>query len=156
MTALVDTNVLVYRHDPRDPEKQARAETLLRMGLDDRSVRIAHQAVVEFMATVSRPLPDVGRLLAPADARREAEELLRLFPVLYPDAHLVRVALQGMAAYELSWWDAHMWAYAEVHGLETLYSEDYQHGRWYGGVRVLNPFLPPEGEGAHPTPDDPP
>jgi predicted nucleic acid-binding protein len=141
VAALVDTNVLVYRHDPRDPEKRTRAGDLLRQGIEDESVRIAHQAVVEFMAAVSRPLPDLGPLLAPADARRETEDLLRVFPVLYPDAHLVRVALQGMAAYELSWWDAHMWAYAEVHGLETLYSEDFQHGRWYGGVRILNPFL---------------
>jgi predicted nucleic acid-binding protein len=93
------------------------------------------------MVAVSRPLPDVGRLLEPADARRETEELLRQYPVLYPDAPVVRTALQGMAAYELSWWDAHMWAYAEHHGIETLYSEDYQHGRWYGGVRVVNPFV---------------
>jgi predicted nucleic acid-binding protein len=140
VAALVDTNVLVYRHDPRYPEKRARAQALLRSGIEDGWVRIPHQAIVEFMAAVSRPLPDLGHLLAPSDARREAEELLRLYPVLYPDAHLVRVALQGMAAYELSWWDAHMWAYAEVHGLEILYSEDYQHGRWYGGVRVVNPF----------------
>ena len=141
MAALVDTNVLVYRHDPRDPVKQARAQSLLRAGIEDGWVRISHQAIAEFMAAVSRPLADMGPLLPPADARRETEELLRLYPVLYPDPHLVRVALQGMAAYELSWWDAHMWAYAEVHGLDTLYSEDYQHGRWYGGVRVLDPFV---------------
>jgi predicted nucleic acid-binding protein len=143
VTALVDTNVLVYRHDPRYPEKRARAQALLRSGIEDGSLRIPHQAIAEFMAVVSRSLPEFGRLLAPADALRETEELLRQYPVLYPDAHLVRVALQGMAAYELSWWDAHMWAYAEVHGLETLYSEDYQHGRWYGGVRVVHPFLAP-------------
>ncbi len=34
-----------------------------------------------------------------------------------------------------------MWAYAEVHRLETLYSEDFQHGRWFGAVRVVNPFV---------------
>jgi predicted nucleic acid-binding protein len=141
VTALVDTNVLVYRYDPRSPEKQARASSLLRSGIEDGSLWISHQAVGEFMVAVSRPLPELGRLLDPADARRETEELLRQFPMLYPDAPLVRTALQGMAAYELSWWDAHMWAYAEVHGFATLYSEDYQHGRWYGGVRVVNPFV---------------
>lgn len=139
--ALVDTNVLVYRHDPRDPVKQARAQSLLREGIAEGWAQLSHQAVVEFMAVVSRPLPELGPLLTPADARRETEELLHLYPVLYPDAHLVRVALQGMAAYELPWWDAQMWAYAEVNGLETLYSEDYQHGRWYGGVRVVDPFV---------------
>jgi predicted nucleic acid-binding protein len=138
--ALVDANVLVYRHDPRDPEKRARAESLLRSGIEDGSLWISHQAVAEFVVAVSRPLPGIGRLLDPADARRETEELLRQYPVLYPHTHLVRTALQGMAAYELSWWDAHMWAYAEANGLEILYSEDYQHGRWYGGVRVVNPF----------------
>lgn len=140
MAALVDTNVLVYRYDPRDASKQSRAQELLRSGVGDGGLRIAHQAVVEFMAAVSRPRAGAGPLLAPADARRETEDLVRVLPVLYPDAHVVRVALQGMAAYELSWWDAHMWAFAEVHGLDTLYSEDYQHGRWYGGVRVLSPF----------------
>lgn len=141
MAALADTNLLIYRHDPRDPAKRARATSLLRSGIEDGSLRLAHQAVVEFVAVVSRPLPGLGPLLSPAEARREGEELLRTFPVLFPDAHLVRVALQGMAAYELNWWDAHMWAYAEVHALDTLYSEDFQHGRWYGGVRVVNPFV---------------
>jgi predicted nucleic acid-binding protein len=141
VAALVDTNILVYRYDPRYPEKRARALSLLRSGIEDGSLWISHQAVSEFMAAVSRPLPELGRLLQPGDARRETEDLLRQFPVLYPDATLVRTALRGCAAYELSWWDAHMWAYAEIHGLRTLYSEDYQHGRWYGAVRVLNPFV---------------
>jgi hypothetical protein len=33
-----------------------------------------------------------------------------------------------------------MWAYAEVHELGVLYSEDFEHERWYGGVLVLDPF----------------
>jgi predicted nucleic acid-binding protein len=141
VAALVDTNVLVHRHDPRDPLKQTRAEAFLRAGIDEGSLRIAHQAVVEFMAAVSRPLGGLGRLLEPQDALRETEELLRTYDVLYPDDRVVRTALQGMAAYGLSWWDAQMWACAEAHGLDTLFSEDFQHGRWYGGVRVVNPFL---------------
>lgn len=141
MAALADTNILVYRHDPRDPAKRDRARNLLRASVEEGSLHIAHQALVEFVAVVTRPLPGLGPLLSPADARREAEDLLRQFPILYPDNHLVRVALQGMATYELSWWDAHMWAYAEVQGLEVLYSEDYQRGRWYGGVQVVDPFV---------------
>lgn len=141
MAALADSNVLFYRFDAADPDKRARADGLLRRGLADGSLHIAHQALVEFMAAVSRPRPPLGPALPPPEARRQTEAYLRQFPILYPDAHLVRTALQGMAAYELSWWDAHMWAYAEVHGLDTLYSEDFQHGRWYGGVRVVNPFL---------------
>lgn len=33
-----------------------------------------------------------------------------------------------------------MWAYAEHYGLETLRSEDFQEGRHYGRVRLVNPF----------------
>ena len=60
MAALVDTNVLVYRFDPRDLRKQAQATELLRGGIEERSSRVPHQAVVEFMAAVSRPLPGLG------------------------------------------------------------------------------------------------
>jgi predicted nucleic acid-binding protein len=41
----------------------------------------------------------------------------------------------------MSWFDAHLWAYAEYFGLTTLYSEDFQTGRVYGAVRIENPFV---------------
>lgn len=140
MAFLVDTNVLVYRFDPRFPDKQAQAERLLRRGVEDDSARVAHQALVEFVAAVTRPVVSGRPLLAAADARREAEELLAQFTVLYPTEALVRTALRGAAAYQLSWFDAHMWAYAEHYGLDELASEDFEHGRLYGSVRAVNPF----------------
>jgi predicted nucleic acid-binding protein len=75
------------------------------------------------------------------EALREAEELIALFPVLYPSAPILRLAMRGVATYGLSWFDAHMWAYAEHHGLSPLYSEDLQHDALYGTVRIFNPFL---------------
>jgi predicted nucleic acid-binding protein len=60
---------------------------------------------------------------------------------LYPNEAIVRLTLRGAAAYDLPWFDAHLWAYAEFYGLAELYSEDFQHGRFYGTVRVINPFL---------------
>ena len=140
MPGLVDTNVLVYRFDPRFPEKQRVATELLRKGIVEDSVRLPHQAVVEFVAVVTRPLRGGLPLLTAPDARREAEELLAQFEVLYPNESLLRTALRGSAAYGLSWFDAHLWAFAEHYGLSTLYSEDFQHDRLYGTVRVVNPF----------------
>jgi predicted nucleic acid-binding protein len=105
------------------------------------SVRLPHQSIVEFVAAVTRPLPGGEVLLSPADARREAEEFLGQFTVLYPDEAVLRTALRGVAAYGLSWFDAHLWAYAEVFGQDVIWSEDFQHDRLYGSVRVLNPFL---------------
>jgi predicted nucleic acid-binding protein len=141
VTRLVDTNVLVYRYDPRFPKKQAIATELLRRGLAEGDLRIAHQAVLEFVSATTRTLRDGTRLLSPPEARREAEEMLSIFPVLYPTEPVVRTAIRGAAAYDLPWFDAHMWAYAEVNGAGELHSEDFQHDRLYGTVRVVNPFL---------------
>jgi predicted nucleic acid-binding protein len=145
--ALVDTNVLVYRYDWRFPDKQGLATDVLRSGIADGSVVVPHQAIVEFVAVVTRPLDGTEPLLDPGAARREAEELLSQFDVLYPDQELVRIALRGAAAYELSWFDAHLWAYAERFGLAELLSEDFQHGRLYGTVEIVNPFLTGSREG---------
>lgn len=68
--ALVDTKVLVYRFDPRFPRKQALANEFLRRGIIEDSIRVPHQAVVEFAAAVTRPLGNDPPLLSPDDARR--------------------------------------------------------------------------------------
>ena len=142
MAYLVDTNILVYRFDARFPEKQAAARDLLRRGLVEGAARIPHQALLEFVEVVTRVRsgPSSKPLLAPDEARRETEELMAQFPVLFPNAVLIRTALQGAAAYQLSWFDAHLWAYAEHYGLEEIVSEDFEHGRLYGSVRIRNPF----------------
>lgn len=140
MPALVDTNVLVYRFDSRFPAKQHAATVLLREGVAHDSVRLPHQAILEFVAATTRPLAGGRPLLAPADAFREAEEMLSQFVVLYPTEAVVRTALRGAAAYQLAWFDAHLWAYAEVYGMGELLSEDFQDGRLYGTVRARNPF----------------
>lgn len=140
MAALVDTNILVYRHDPRYPEKKQIATEFLRRGLAEGSLRIPHQAIVEFVSAVSRPSIGGRPMLPREEAHREAEELLSNFEILYPNEVLVRTALRAAVAYRLGWFDAHLWAYADYYGLEELVSEDFEPGRLYGTVRIVNPF----------------
>ena len=121
--------------------KRETAREILRRGLLQDSLRIPHQALLEFVAVVTRPLSDGKFLLPREEAWRQTEDLMAEFQVLYPDAQVVRTALRGMAAYQLSWFDAHLWAYAEHYGLPEIISEDFEHGRLYGKVRVRNPFL---------------
>ena len=45
-----------------------------------------------------------------------------------------------MCGDQLKWFDAHLWAYAEHYGLAEILTEDLQHDRLYGMVRVVNPF----------------
>ena len=140
MAALVDTNVLVYRFDGRFAKKQKIATEILRRGIVEDSVRLPHQAIVEFVAAVTRPIHGYT-ILKPVDALREAEELLKQFTVLYPNEAILREAVRGCAAYQLNWFDAHLWSYAEHYGLSEILSEDFQHDRLYGAVRVVNPFV---------------
>jgi len=140
VAALVDTNVLVYRFDPRFPGKQRIATELLRKGIADDSIRLPHQAILELVAVATRPVAGGAPLLPPEEARREAEELLSQVDVLYPNEAVVRTALRGAAAYGLPWFDAHLWAFAEHYGLGELLSEGFEHDRMYGTVRLLNPF----------------
>lgn len=143
MTALVDTNILVYRFDPRDPRKQRIARELLRDGIEHNQLRVPHQAIVEFVQAVTRPLTTGGAtLLAMPEALREAEEMLAEFEVLYPTESLLRTAIRAVATYHLSWLDAHMWAYAEHYGLEEILSEDFSDGQLIGTVRIRDPFKP--------------
>ena len=141
MSYLFDTNVLVYRYDERFAEKQRIAVEVRRDGISSGTARIAHQSNVEFVAATTRGAPE-DRLLGVADARREAEELMAQFPILYPDDAVLRMALRGAATCGLSWFDAHLWAHAEVNGIAELLSEDFQQGRMYGTVTGRNPFLP--------------
>ena len=143
MASLIDTNVLVYLHDPRFPEKQDVAERVLREGLAAGELALPHQAIVEFVAATTRRKgkDDSTPLLSRSDAFREAEDLVAQFPVLYPEEAVLRTAMRGAAAYHLSWFDAHLWAYAEVNGLGEILTEDFEHGRRYGSVRANNPFL---------------
>jgi len=139
VAALVDTNILVYRFDDRFAEKQKIAVEILRRGIIEDSVRLPHQAIVEFVAAITRPIRGHA-ILTRADALREAEEFLKQFTILYPNEAILRNAVRGCAAYQLSWFDAHLWAYAEHYGLPEILTEDLQHDRLYGTVRVVNPF----------------
>ena len=140
VAALVDTNILVYRFDKRFPEKQRIATDILRRGILEDSVRVPHQAIVEFIAAVTRDIKGYA-ILNLTDALREAEEMLIQFTILCTEENMLRHAIRGCAAYQLSWFDAHLWSYAEHYGLAEILSEDLQHDRLYGAVRVVNPFL---------------
>lgn len=141
MASLVDTNILVYRCDPRDPAKRAAAREVLRKGEMSGELRIPHQSLVEFVNSVTRLRGQSASIMTLENATRQAELFMAQFPVLYPNDHVIRMALYGIATYRLPWFDAHLWAYAEHYGLPEILSEDFEHGRRYGGVRIRNPFV---------------
>jgi predicted nucleic acid-binding protein len=141
VASLVDTNILIYRCDPRDPQKREAAREVLRLGEVSGDLRIPHQALVEFISVITSSRRNATALMTQEVATRQAELFMVQFPVLYPNENVYRTALWGMAAYRLPWFDAHLWAYAEHFSLREILSEDFEHGRMYGSVRVRNPFV---------------
>ena len=141
MASLVDTNILVYCFDSRELTKRAQARELLRRGATDKTIRIPHQALIEFVSVVTRRKGNGTPLLPEEEAIRQAEGFIAEFPVLYPNEQVFRTALLGMATYRLPWFDAHLWAYAAHYGLPEMLSEDFEHERMYGTVRIKNPFV---------------
>jgi predicted nucleic acid-binding protein len=76
---LVDTNILVYRVDPRDRVKQRRAAEIIALGIAAESLCVSYQSIVEFVAATTRPMNSLGgrALLPRQDALLEAESLMR-------------------------------------------------------------------------------
>ena len=101
----------------RSQKKSAKARKLLRDGVEANELYLPHQALIEFVNAVSKRRTGGRSLLSPEETWRQAEDLLNEFPVLYPDEKVFRIAMLGMAAYRLPWYDAHLWAYAEHYGL---------------------------------------
>lgn len=104
----------------RSQKKSAKARKLLRDGVEANELYLPHQALIEFVNAVSKRRTGGRSLLSPEETWRQAEDLLNEFPVLYPDEKVFRIAMLGMAAYRLPWYDAHLWAYAEHYGLPEL------------------------------------
>ena len=138
VASLVDTNILVYCFDPGALVKRTAARDLLRKAASGKLIQIPHQVLIEFVAVVTRGgVP----LLSREEATLQAEGFMADFLVLYPNEHLFRGALRGMATYRMSWFDAHLWAYADHYGIPEILSEGFEHGRMYGTVRIRNPFI---------------
>ena len=130
----VDTNVLVYLFDADAPDKQARAQALLREEMD--RIVVSVQVLGEFYTTVTRKL---AVPLTP-DAATQAIEALCAFQVRAIHPGLVRSAIRRSQSSVMSYWDALIVETALEAGANVLFTEDLQDGQGIDGLRVVNPF----------------
>jgi predicted nucleic acid-binding protein len=132
----VDTNVLLYVHDPRDPIKQAKASVLVESMAD---AVLLWQVACEFIAA-SRKLSAYG--FRQEDAWAEVGRLQSCWTTIVPVwSHLQR-AESLLAAHSLSFWDALLLAVAIESGVTKLYSEDLAGVGHIPGIQIVNPFAP--------------
>jgi predicted nucleic acid-binding protein len=129
-----DTNVLVYLFDRDAPAKQRRAREILASLRD--SLVISTQVLQEFYVSVTRKLRTP---LPPADAEAAVHDLAAL-DVVVVDVSIINAAMDLARQHGLSLWDALIVEAARTRGCTRLLSEDLQHGRVFGKLRIEDPF----------------
>lgn len=133
----LDTNILVYaiETDGPDLQKAARARGLLRGDM----VCLSTQVLGEFYAAVTSV-----RRASPLTHEEAASwiQVWKLNDIRDITTAHVDLALELGARMQINYYDALILATARLAGCALVYSEDLNSGQDYGGVRVVNPFLP--------------
>jgi predicted nucleic acid-binding protein len=133
----LDTNVFVYKFDTREPEKTRRASDLIRTAVASKRGVVSYQVVQEFfniaLTRFDKPF-SIG----------EAEDYLSFTfkPILavHSSPRLFLEALHIQKQHQFSWYDALIVAAAQEVNCSILYTEDMQHGRRIGDMKIENPF----------------
>ena len=130
MSRFFDTNILVYAF--LDAVKRERAiEVLSEGGLI--SIQVLNEFTNVALKKRRRSWPEIEAALGVIRAR-------------FPKVILLTVEIHASAVvlareHGLSIYDALIVAAALEAGCETLFSEDMQHQRAFGDLRIVNPFL---------------
>ena len=133
----VDTNVLIYSRDPRDPLKQSAANALLTSLTDG---VLLWQVACEYIAA-SRKLEKFGYDVAQAMA--DVADMRTAWETPLPTWKVIERAEQLLKKYSLSFWDALLVAACLEAGVTRLYTEDFGDFLRAEGLEVVNPFAVP-------------
>lgn len=132
----VDTNVLIYSIDARDPRKQQIALGLL-TSLPEAETIVPWQVACE-VAAVLRVMRDAGRFTG--DYAEAVAALRTCFPVHVPTVPTLERSLRLQTTLQVSVWDALLIAACAEAGVKTLYTEDLQSQPVIDGISIINPF----------------
>ncbi len=131
----VDTNVLIYARDPRNPVKQQKARSLT-ANLTDGA--LLWQVACEFIAA-SRKLTTVG--YTQVRAWGELKQLRVLWKLVVPSENVFVRAEQLTTTHNLSFWDAMIVAACMEGGITRLYTEDFDSSlTQMTSIEIVNPF----------------
>ena len=131
----LDTNILIYAFDQKADEKRTKAISLSQAA---EPWLISWQIVQEFCSVARH------RFAVPLDLEF-LEDYLELFLLphckVMPTGPIYQNALRIQRDTQYRFYDSLMVAAALESGASILYSEDLQHDRIIGHLRIVNPFL---------------
>ncbi len=131
----LDSNILVYAADSREPVRQAAAIEIIARAAR-RDCLLTPQALAEFFHAVTRK-----RIMPRAEAARQVRAWTVVFPITNGagEAALL-IAVEAAAARRLQFFDALLLATAREAGCGVVISEDMGEHTHLDGVRVIAAF----------------
>ena len=133
----LDTNIIIYALDSREPLKQSLAQKLTEDALANGRGIISYQVVQEALNVVA------AKWRKPLEMRHVKslkDDVLLPLCEIFPSPDFFSRALELFYAKNMSFFDSLILQAAVDAGCDFLYSEDMQDGFRHQGVRVVNPF----------------
>lgn len=137
MKYLIDTNVLVYSVDEREPLRMAQANDVLEQLIPSGRAVVSAQVLAEFSNVMMK---NVVSASGSDEVYRLVEQYMRAVPVVPLTSAIVLEAIRGVRAYRLSYYDAQIWAAARLNQIPFVLSEDFQADATLEGVTFIDPF----------------
>lgn len=134
---LLDTNILVYFYDNRDPAKHQFAQDLLTDLGASQSAALSTQCLAEFAYVAQRKLR-----FPPKNIYEQIHVISNSWQILPLTNPVVLEAARGVRDYQLAYYDAQIWATARLNQIPAIFSEDFNSGSVLEGIHFVNPFLP--------------
>ena len=131
----LDTNIFVYTFD-QGPKREI-ALDLVRQALTTGLGLISYQVVTEFFNVALRKFE---KRMTTGEAEDYFRAVLRPLLSVHSSESLIGSAMRIHSQHQTGWYDSFIIAAALEAKCTVLYSEDLQHGREFGDLKVVDPF----------------
>lgn len=136
MTTFVDTNVLIDALDEDQRQRHGVASRLVQSLWESHDGALSTQVLQELYVNLTRKL----RKPMTRSSARAIIERYTAWPVHQITTTDILAASELEQRHTLSFWDALVIVAAQRIGASRILTEDMQHGRSLGGIRIENPF----------------
>ena len=130
----LDTNVLIYSIDGKDPAKQVVAREIVVSAVRGGGFLISAQVLNEFSNIALLKL----KLLV--EEVRKFVSFFSRIGVVSLESRWTDAALLLKQRYETQFFDSLLLAAAQENGCDEILTEDLNDGQMYGSVKAVNPF----------------
>ena len=130
----LDTNVLIYSIDGKDPAKQVVAREIVVSAVRGGSFLISAQVLNEFSNIALLKLK-----LSIEEVRKFVSFFSRI-GVVSLESRWTDAALLLKQRYETQFFDSLLLVAAQENGCDEILTEDLNDGQMYGSVKAVNPF----------------